>query len=169
MLYVLLLNPLSVFLEICRGDSTSRRMSVGSLTKIGLILVVLVLAKGDHCCCYEFAGLGLSRMLLGRTVMGKGEQYCQEQAEVQKEEYPALALGDEEQRRKKSGRARAPMVGADAAGHGDGVREVESESRLCREVERNPVTLTVCSTGKAYVVNGGDCQVVAGGRADNSP
>lgn len=100
MLYVLLLNPLLVFLVICRGDGTSRRMTVGSLTKIGLIPVVLVLAKGDHC-CRESAGLGLSRTLLGKTVMGKGEQYYHEQAEVQKEEYPALALGDEEQRRKK--------------------------------------------------------------------
>ncbi|KAG9067439.1 hypothetical protein KI688_012222 [Linnemannia hyalina] len=144
-------------------------MNVGSLTKIGLILVALVLAKGDHCCCVS-AGLGLSRTLLGKTVMGKGEQYCHEQAEVQKEENPALALGDEEQRRKKkSGQARAPMVGAAAAGHGHSVREAESESGLCHEEERNPATLTVCSEGRAYAVNGDGCQVVAGGRAGNSP
>lgn len=142
---------------------------MGNLTKIDLILAVLAQAKGDHCCC-EFAGLGLSRTLLGKTVMGKGEQCCHEQAEVQKEGYPALALGDEEQRRmKKSGRARAPMVGADAAGHDDGVREAESESRLCHEEERNPGTLTVCSAGKSYVVSGGGCQVVVGGRAGSSP
>lgn len=61
------------------------------------------------------------------------------------------------------------MVGADAAGHGDGVREAESESRLYHEEERNPATLTVCSTVKAYVVSGGGCQVVVGGRAGNSP
>ncbi|KAF8942261.1 hypothetical protein BGZ47_006661 [Haplosporangium gracile] len=96
-------------------------MTVGSLTKIGLILVVLVVAKGDHC-YYESAGLDLNHTLVGKGVVDKGGRYGHEQAEVQKEKYPALALGGEEQsRKKKSGRARAPMVGADAADHGDSV------------------------------------------------
>lgn len=95
-LILLLRGQRAVFPVICRGGGTALRMAVGSLTKIGLILVVRVLEKGDHC-CYESAGLGLSRTLLGKTVVGKSEELGHEQAEVQREEYPALALGVEEQ------------------------------------------------------------------------
>ncbi|KAG0313989.1 hypothetical protein BGZ97_009732 [Linnemannia gamsii] len=74
-------------------------MAVGSLAKIGQNLVVRVQEKGDHY-CYESAELGSSHTLSDKSVVDKGEQLGHEQAGVQKkEEYPALALGDEEQQR----------------------------------------------------------------------
>lgn len=60
------------------------------------------------------------------------------------------------------------MVGADAAGHGDSVREKESGSgsRLCPGGERTLATLAVCLAGSACVVA---VVVVAGGRVGSSP
>jgi hypothetical protein len=126
--------------------------ALGSLAMIGQILRRLVLVKGGR--CYGTVGSGCHSML-NKAVRGMGSCLGHELLQPkQREACHELALDDEEDR--KSGLARAPMVGADAAGH-DGS---DLESRSFPEAV-NRETLAVW-----LVVN---ARAVAGRAVGNSP